>query len=79
MPEKLVLIDVTERNEVPADILLLRQLIQVLNPINRALMIMYLDGNTYTEISEAMGISLSNVGTKINRIKKQLKHKFKKH
>ena len=79
MPEKLVLIDVTERNEVPADILLLRQLIQALNPINRALMIMYLDGNTYTEISEAMGISLSNVGTKINRIKKQLKHKFKKH
>lgn len=79
MPEKLVLIDDTERNEVPADILLLRQFIQALDPINRALMIMYLDGNTYTEISEAMGISVSNVGTKINRIKKQLKHKFKKH
>lgn len=38
---------------------------------------MYLDGNSHLEISEAMGITLSNVGTKINRIKHQLKKKFK--
>lgn len=79
MPEKLILIDESKSNEVHADLLLLRQFIQELEPINRAIMIMYLDENTHAEISEAMGMSVSNVGTKINRIKKQLKHKFKKH
>ncbi len=79
MPEKLILIDESKSNQVHADLLLLRQFIQELEPINRAIMIMYLDENTHAEISEAMGMSVSNVGTKINRIKKQLKHKFKKH
>lgn len=77
MPEKLVLIDDSKQVEVNTDIIRLRKFIHELKPLNKALMIMYLDGNSHAEISEAMGISVSNVGTKINRIKKQLKKKFK--
>lgn len=77
MPEKLVKIDDTNTLGVHEDILRLRKFIQELDSLHKALMIMYLDGNSHSEISEAMGISVSNVGTKIGRIKKQLKKKFK--
>ena len=39
---------------------------------------MYLDQKNHKEIAMVLGISESNVGTKINRIKKELKTKFKK-
>jgi RNA polymerase sigma-70 factor (ECF subfamily) len=45
--------------------------------MNRALMILYLDGNSHQEIANVLNISLSNVGTKINRIKEILRNKFK--
>jgi RNA polymerase sigma-70 factor (ECF subfamily) len=34
---------------------------------------LYLDEKSYSEIAEIMGISESNVGVKINRIKNKLK------
>ncbi len=50
--------------------------IQDLNEFNKAIMILYLDGNSYQEIAAILGISETNVATKISRIKKQLKKKF---
>ena len=47
--------------------------IEELDRINKALIILYLEGNSYDEISEITGISKTNVGTKISRIKKQIK------
>jgi RNA polymerase sigma-70 factor (ECF subfamily) len=44
-----------------------------LNEIDRTLMFLYLEENSNIEIAEIMGISVSNVGTKINRIKTKLK------
>jgi RNA polymerase sigma-70 factor (ECF subfamily) len=77
MPSKLVVVVDEETNEYDEKIKQLRAFIQEFDPLNKAIVIMYLDGNSHKEISEAMGISVSNVGTKINRIKKQLKKKFK--
>jgi len=57
-------------------IIKLRGFVQKLDPLNKAIMIMYLDGNSHTDIAEAMGITVTNVGTKISRIKHQLKKKF---
>lgn len=54
----------------------LRGFIQQLNELNKALMILYLDGNSYREIAAVLGISETNVATKISRIKQQLKKKF---
>jgi DNA-directed RNA polymerase specialized sigma24 family protein len=41
-------------------------------------MILYLDDNSYREIAGILGITETNVATKINRIKQQLKQQFAK-
>jgi RNA polymerase sigma-70 factor (ECF subfamily) len=46
--------------------------IRALEPAKRALMVLSLDGFTYREIADVMGISESNVGVSLNRIKKEL-------
>lgn len=51
----------------------LQQAILALNKFDKALVLLYLDENSYLEMSEIMGISESNIGVKINRIKKKLK------
>lgn len=40
--------------------------------IDGSIVLMYLDGLSYQEMGEVLGISSSNVGTKLNRAKKQL-------
>jgi len=47
--------------------------IDELNEINKAIVLLYLDGNSHDEISKIMGISKTNVGTRISRIKEQIK------
>jgi RNA polymerase sigma-70 factor (ECF subfamily) len=51
----------------------LNQLIAELDPMSRALALLYLDERPYTEIAEVLGISESNVSTKIARIKQRLR------
>jgi RNA polymerase sigma-70 factor (ECF subfamily) len=46
--------------------------IRALPLAKRALVVLYLDGFTYREIAEVVGISESNVGVSLNRIKKEL-------
>jgi RNA polymerase sigma factor (sigma-70 family) len=53
---------------------LLRQFIEQLDEFDRALIILYLDGNSYDTIAEVLGISETNVGTKISRIKQKLRN-----
>jgi RNA polymerase sigma factor (sigma-70 family) len=47
----------------------LHQMIGRLEPIERAMVLLYLEGYGHDEIGEMVGISASNVGTRINRIK----------
>ncbi|GAB4045101.1 RNA polymerase sigma factor [Spirosoma litoris] len=47
--------------------------VEYLSSIEKALVFLYLDGNSYDEIARIMGISNSNVGVKLNRIKAKLK------
>ncbi len=55
---------------------LLQQFINQLKELDRALMLLYLEENSYREIAEILGISESNVATKISRIKEKLKQNF---
>jgi len=50
------------------------QCVDELNEINKAIILLYLDGNSHDEISEITGISKTNVGTRIGRIKEQIRH-----
>lgn len=61
------------------DLLVLNDFIFQLNDINKALMILYLQEKTYSEIALILGISTTNISTKINRLKNQLKEYFKKN
>lgn len=47
--------------------------IKQLSDKDRALVTLYLDGMSYQEMSKVIGITESNVGARINRIKKKLK------
>ena len=53
---------------------ILYQCIDELNQLNKAIILLYLDGNSHDEISDITGISKTNVGTRISRIKEQLKN-----
>lgn len=48
-------------------------LISRLGVLERALILLWLDGKSYDEISEIHGITVSNVGVRINRVKAKLK------
>ena len=77
------LIDVEDKdvgnNEAEKNNTLLLQFINELKELDRALIILYLENKSYDEISEILGITGTNVGTKINRIKEKLKQKFLIH
>lgn len=44
-----------------------------LDPLNRALVLLYLEDRDYAEIAAVLGISETNVATKLNRIKHKLR------
>ena len=65
-----------EHGEPESNIKLLYHFINQLGKLNKALMLLYLDNHSYKEISEILGITETNVATKINRIKQNLKQEF---
>ena len=52
---------------------LLRDCIDGLDPLEKALVLLYLDGNDHASIADVLGISVSNVGTKLGRTKTKLR------
>jgi RNA polymerase sigma-70 factor (ECF subfamily) len=61
------------RNEEDSLIDLLYDCIDNLEEFNKAIIILYLEGSSHEEISVITGISRTNVGTRISRIKEQIK------
>lgn len=51
----------------------LRELLEQQSEVDRALLLLHLDGNSHCEIGEVLGISESNVGTRLSRLKKSLR------
>ncbi len=68
--------DDNEHGELETNIHLLQQFINELKVLDKALMILYLEENSYREIGEILGITETNVATKVGRIKEKLKQKF---
>ncbi len=54
-------------------------LIGTLPPLERALILLYLDDRSQTEMAEVLGISVSNVATKLGRIKDKLRGQAAAH
>ena len=51
----------------------LRELMEMQSDADRAILMLYLEGNSHREIADVMGISESNVGTRLNRLKNALR------
>ena len=67
-----------ERNQVSGeDIDVLYQSIERLTDIEKAVIMLYMEEKTYDDIAEIMGMTRTNVGVKINRIKKKLQKLYK--
>lgn len=65
--------------ELEDNLTILEKYINQLKELDKALMILYLESKSYKEISEILGITETNVATKINRVKEVLKQKFSNH
>ena len=61
------------------DFMLLRKFIQELKEIDRAFILLHLDGLTSVEVADIMDTTQTNVTTRISRIKKKLKIKFEEN
>ncbi|MEB2775050.1 sigma-70 family RNA polymerase sigma factor [Algoriphagus sp. D3-2-R+10] len=55
------------------DLMVLQQAIGLLKPTDKAVVILYLEGYDNKEMAKMLSISESNISTKLNRIKTQLK------
>lgn len=55
---------------------LLKQQIDKLNLLDKGIIILYLENKSYEEIAQIIGISPSNVGTKLSRIKEKLRQQI---
>lgn len=55
----------------------LQQAISGLSAVDRTLILLYLEERTYQEMAQIMGLSESNVGVRLNRIKKKLAIRLK--
>lgn len=67
-----------DKAETEEQLNLLEQFISELKELDKALILLYLEDKSHAEISEILGLSVSNVGTKIGRIKDKLKTRFSK-
>jgi len=56
----------------------LRKLMNDLNLFDKGILMLYLEDKSHTEIAEIIGISKSNVGTKLSRIKEKLRQQVNK-
>ncbi|NQZ75615.1 MAG: RNA polymerase sigma factor [Ekhidna sp.] len=62
-----------DEDQLASDLDQMHAAIDQLEKVEKGIILLYLDSTPYKEIAEIMGISESNVGVRINRIKKKLK------
>ena len=70
-------IEIADENAQAAEtderIPLLQKVIASLPPLERALLLLYLDEHSYSEIAAVLGITETNVATKLNRLKQRVR------
>jgi RNA polymerase sigma-70 factor (ECF subfamily) len=66
------------RVEPDERVALLQQVIASLPPLDRGLLLLYLDDHSYREIAAVLGITETNVATKLNRLKQRVREEMLK-
>ena len=62
-----------ETDETQAMLRQLYRMINRLGQLEKSIILLYLDERSYEEISEITGLTVTNVATKLNRIKDKLR------
>lgn len=75
MEDRLLTYDMVQESENKESLSALYAFINELNDIDKAVLLMYLEGENQAEIASNLNITISNVSTKISRIKQKLKQK----
>jgi RNA polymerase sigma-70 factor (ECF subfamily) len=78
LEEHAITIAAPEPGEPSAEVQLLLRCVDELGELEKALVLLHLDGNEHATIAEVLGISVSNVGTKLGRIKDRLRDAFER-
>ena len=73
--DRLLTYDMVQESENEQNLSSLYAFINELNDIDKAVLLMYLEGENQAEIAANLNITISNVSTKISRIKQKLKLK----
>lgn len=71
-------IDIPDETERSDDIAKLYRMIDRLGKMEKALVLLYLEDKPYKEISEITGLTLTNVATRLSRVKQKLKEMSEK-
>lgn len=66
-----------DKNKPDEQLEILYKAIEKLNEVDKSLIFLYLENKSHKEIAEILGISISNVGTRIQRVKIKLEHIIK--
>jgi RNA polymerase sigma-70 factor (ECF subfamily) len=72
--ENVAVLDATLDRE---DVALLYASIERFDEIDRALLLLYLDGHSHAEIADVLGMTPTNVGTRIGRLREHLRKAFR--
>ncbi len=59
--------------ETAERVAILQQVIAAFGPLDRALLLLYLDDSSYREIAAILGITETNVATKLGRLKERMR------
>ncbi|NQY37563.1 MAG: sigma-70 family RNA polymerase sigma factor [Alteromonadaceae bacterium] len=68
--------DICDQDERSEEINQLYQFIGQLDKLSKAIMLLYLESESYESIAGSLGITKTNVATRIGRIKETLKNQF---
>ena len=68
----------TNNNEIEEKWQIFKQHTDTLNLLDKGIVLLYLENKSHEEIGQIIGISKSNVGTKLSRIKEKLKQQILK-
>ena len=72
-------VSLAEAPPVADELNALYQAIGELSPIDKAIVMLYLEDYSYAEIGDIMGITANNTAVKMNRIKTKLRERSKKY
>ncbi len=74
--EQILQIKEDEKQDKDLHLNMLDQFISDLNDLDKALILLYLEDKSHSDIADILGITAGHVGTKVGRIKNKLKQRF---